>query len=263
MDTELHQVEEPQAGDEAPVAAMTFWEHLGELRRRVFFAALSVMAGMVVAFIFRDWIYTLLSRPLHVAAPDINLKFLAVQEPWIVYIRLALFGGLVLGSPIVLWQGWAFIAPALKRHEKRMVAPILPVVLGLFIAGVLFVYFVLLPVSIGFLLGFAHETAEPVLTQDRYFGFVTALCIAGGLLFELPAVLAVLGWLGIVTSRWLWQRTGWAMVVLMIVAAIITPTGDAFNMLVLTAPLVLLYVIGTVVVWIIERARRRDTEQAA
>lgn len=237
-------------------AQLTFWDHLGELRRRIFYAVLAVLVGMVVAFIFRSWLYSLLVRPLHVAAPDVNLKFLAVQEPWVVYIRLALFGGLVLASPLVLWQAWAFISPALKPNEKRLIAPILPIVLSLFAAGVLFVYFVLLPVSIGFLLGFAHETAEPVLTQERYFGFVTMLCLAGGVLFQLPAVLAVVGWLGLVDAPWLWRRTGWALVALMILAAIITPTGDAVNMLVLTAPLLALYLIGVLVVWIIQRGRR-------
>lgn len=237
-------------------AQMTFWDHLGELRRRIFYAVLAVLVGMVVAFVFRSWLYSMLVWPLHRVAPDVNLKFLAVQEPWVVYLRLALFGGLVLSSPVVLWQAWAFISPALKPNEKRVVAPILPVVLGLFAAGVLFVYAVLLPVSIGFLLGFAHESAEPVLTQERYFGFVTALCLAGGVLFQLPAVLAVLGWLGLVDAPWLWRRTGWALVALMILAAVITPTGDAVNMLVLTAPLLALYLIGVLVVWIIQRGRR-------
>jgi sec-independent protein translocase protein TatC len=235
---------------------LTFWEHLGELRRRIFAAALALVAGMVVAFIFRNWIYGLLIIPLHLAAPEVNLTFLAVQEPWLVYFRLAFFGGVILASPFVLWQAWAFLAPALKPNEKRAVLPILPVVLGLFASGVLFVYFVLLPVSIGFLLNFAHESAQPMLTQERYFGFVSALCIAGGVLFQLPAVLAVLGWLRLVTALWLWQRTGWALVVLMTLAAIITPTGDALNMLVLTAPLIALYLAGVVIVLLIQRARR-------
>ena len=235
---------------------LTFWEHLGELRRRIFAAALALVLGMAVAFIFRDWIYGLLVVPLHKASPEVNLTYLAVQEPWLVYFRLAFFGGVVLASPYVLWQAWAFISPALKPHEKRAVMPVLPVVLGLFAAGVLFVYFILLPVSIGFLLNFAHESAEPMLTQERYFGFVSALCIAGGVLVQLPAVLAVLGWLRLVTARWLWQRTGWALVVLMILAAVITPTGDAFNMLVLTAPLIALYMAGVLIVFLIQRARR-------
>lgn len=238
---------------------MTFWEHLGELRRRIFAALSALVLGMAVAFIYRVWIYDLLIMPLHRAAPAVNLTFLAVQEPWLIYFRLAFFGGLVLASPFVLWQAWAFVAPALKPSEKRAVLPVLPVVLGLFAAGVLFVYFVLLPVSIAFLLNFAHESAQPMLTQERYFGFVTALCLAGGLLFELPAVLAVLGWLRLVTARWLWQRTGWALVVLMTLAAVITPTGDAFNMLVLTAPLIALYLVGVLLVWLIQRGRRNES----
>jgi sec-independent protein translocase protein TatC len=249
-----------QAGEQVRgQKTMTFWEHIGELRRRIFFALAALVAGMVVAFLFRVWIYDVLLKPLNTAAPDVHLTFLAIQEPWLIYFRLAFFGGLVLASPFVLWQAWAFVAPALKPAEKRAVLPVMPVVLALFVAGVLFVYYVLLPVSIAFLLGFAHQSAQPMLTQERYFGFVTALCVAGGLLFELPAVMAVLGWLGLVSARWLWQRTGWALVVLMTLAAIITPTGDAFNMLVLTAPLVALYLVGVLLVWLIQRGRRNES----
>jgi len=237
---------------------MTFWEHVGELRVRLVWSAAGVIAGMIVAYAFWRTLYALLLTPLTRAIPGMELHFLSPQEPFVISIRLAVVGGIILASPMVLLQAWLFIAPALRPAEKRKVAPILPVVLSLFIAGVAFVYFVLLPVSLNFLINYAPDAAAPMLTQDRYFGFVTALCLAGGLLFQLPAVLAVLGFLGIVDAAWLWKHSGWALVVLMILAALITPTGDAFNMLVLTAPLMVLYMIGTGIVWLIRRRAVRQ-----
>lgn len=232
---------------------MSFWEHLAELRWRLFICALALVAGAGVAYVARLWIYGLLVEPLLRAAPGIKLNYFSPVEPFFVYMRLALFGGVVLASPVVLYQLWAFIAPALTRRERRLAAPVVPLILLLFICGVLFVYFVLLPFSLQFLLGLAPVQAEPELSQERYFGFITALCLAGGILFELPAALGLLGWLGLVNARWLWQRTGHALVVLMIVAAIITPTGDAFTMLVFTAPLMALYLLSIGVVWGIQR----------
>lgn len=236
-----------------PQRTMSFWEHLAELRHRLFISALAVVLGAVVAYVVRLWIYSLLVAPLLHAQPGIKLNYFSPVEPFFVYMRLAMFGGVVLASPVVLYELWAFIAPALTRSERRIVAPILPLILLLFICGVLFVYFLLLPFSLQFLLGFAPPQAEPTLSQERYFGFITALCLSGGILFELPAVLGLLGWLGLVNARWLWRHSAHALVVLMIVAAVITPTGDAFTMLVFTAPLMALYLVSIGVVWGIER----------
>jgi sec-independent protein translocase protein TatC len=232
---------------------MTFWEHLGELRNRIFASLIAVAVCASAAWIFRETVYAWLAWPLLKVYPDIKLNYLSPTEPFFVYVQIALVGGLVIASPFVLWQIWAFTAPALTRPERRAVRPVLPVVLLLFLSGVAFVYFWLLPLSLGFLLGMAPGSLEPEITQERYFRFITGLILAGGLLFELPLVLGVLGWLGIVTPRWLLRQSGAALVVLMIVAAIITPTGDAFNMLALTAPLMLLYFLSIGVVAIVQR----------
>ena len=238
---------------------MNFWGHLGELRMRIFYSLIAVAVAAAVAYFFRERIYDVLIYPLLRAEPDIKLNYLAPTEPFFVYLRIVLFAGLVLASPVVLLQLWAFIAPALSKREKRVVLLSLPFIGMLFGLGIGFVYFFLLPISLGFLLGIAHTALEPELTQEKYFSFIVGLCLAGGLLFELPAVLGILGWLDMVNARWLWQRTGYALLILMILAAIITPTGDAFNMLALTAPLMVLYAVSIVVVWLIQRRARKST----
>jgi sec-independent protein translocase protein TatC len=234
---------------------MTFWQHLGELRIRLFWCILAVLSAAMLAWTLRLQIYTWLAWPLQQAAPGVKLNYLAPTEPFFVYVRIALFGGVILAAPFVLAQLWAFIAPALTRSERRAIAPVVPLVLALFLSGVAFVYYGLLPLSLRFLLGMAPDMLQPVLTQDRYFSFISGLLLAGGLLFQLPLVLGVLGWLRLVTPRWLVRQSGAALVVLMAVAAIITPTGDAFNMLALTAPLMLLYFASIAVVWAIQRGQ--------
>jgi sec-independent protein translocase protein TatC len=212
-----------------------------------------VIVCAALAWAFKERIYGWLAWPLAQAAPGVKLNFMSPAEPFFVYVRISLLGGVILAAPFILLQLWLFIAPALTRRERRALGPILPLVLGLFLGGVAFIYFWLLPMSLRFLLGMAPDMLQPVLTQDRYFSFIAGLLLAGGLLFQLPLVLGVLGWLGLVTAPWLLRQSGAAVVVLMAVAAIITPTGDAFNMLALTAPLMLLYFASILVVWLIQR----------
>lgn len=240
-------------------ARMSFWAHLAELRTRVIRAALWVALAAGVAYMFREQVYSVLYEPLNRAAPGLSLHFFSPTEPFFIYLRIALYAGLVAASPLVLLEAWGFIAPGMTRQERHMVRPIVPVAALLFIGGVLFVYFMLLPLSIQVLLGFAGPHMEAVLSQERYFNFVLGLCLAGGLLFELPMVLAILGWLGIVEPAWLWHQSAYAFVLLMIVSAVITPTGDAFTMLALTLPLMVLYWASIVLVWLIQR-RRPDSE---
>jgi sec-independent protein translocase protein TatC len=232
---------------------MTFWQHIGELRQRLIWCALAMAVAAALAWALKENIYGWLAWPLLQAAPTVTLNYLAPTEPFFVYMRISLLGGVILAAPFILAQIWAFTAPALTARERRAIAPVVPVVLVLFLGGVAFVYFWLLPMSLRFLLGIAPDMLQPVLTQERYFSFIAGLLLAGGLLFELPLVLGVLGWLGLVTASWLLRQSGAALVVLMILAAIITPTGDAFNMLALTAPLMLLYFASIVVVWAIQR----------
>jgi sec-independent protein translocase protein TatC len=239
------------------VPPMTFWEHLGELRTRIVWSFVAVALAAALAWLFRERIYDLLLLPLTSADPQVRLNQFAVTEAFFTFMRISLFAGLVLASPFVIYQAWAFVAPALKPNEKRVAAwVILPVTL-LFAGGVAFVYIWLLPFSIHFLLDFAPQKLELELSQDKYFSFITGLCLAGGLLFELPVVLGLLGFLGLVSARLLWRYTGHALVILMIVAAVITPTGDVFNMLALTAPLLALYFLSILVVWVIQRAPRK------
>jgi sec-independent protein translocase protein TatC len=235
---------------------MTLLEHLGELRTRVFRSALWVAIACGVSYVYVDRLYDVLLYPLKVAMPGLTLKYFELAEPFFVAIKIALTAGIILASPLVLLEIWGFVAPGLTPRERRMVGPVMPLLLLLFLGGVAFIYFMLLPVSIKFLLGIARTDIDPMLDQQKYFGLVGTLCISGGVLFELPAVLGVLGWIGLVNARLLWNYTSYAFIILMTVAAVITPTGDAFTMLVMTAPLMGLYLLSIGLVWLIQRTAK-------
>jgi sec-independent protein translocase protein TatC len=232
---------------------MTLWGHLAELRTRLMRSVGWVLLAMLGAWLLLPRILGLLQAPLDSAAPDLALNVFSVTEKFFLLVRIACYAGITAASPLILWELWCFIAPGLTERERRMVRPVLPFVLLLFAGGVVFVYYMLLPISLKVLLGLAIPGVENEIGLALYLNFVLGLCLAGGLLFELPVVLALAGWIGLVDARWLWQHSAHAFVVLMILAAVITPTGDAFTMLALTVPLMVLYLLSIGLVAVIKR----------
>lgn len=237
---------------------MSFWEHIADLRKRLVISLLILIACGAASCFFLDELMWVFTRPMRIVRPDLQLSMLSPTEGFFFYVRLCILAAVVAAAPLILHQFWLFFAPALTRRERRMVAPVLPVILLLFSVGVVFVYFLLLPSSLSLLMGIGEKYFQTMWTAKEYSNFTFGLCLAGGLLFELPVVLGLLGWLRIVNPRLLWKQTGVALIILMVVAAIITPTGDAFTMMLFTAPLMGLYFISIGVVWLVQRAPRHD-----
>jgi sec-independent protein translocase protein TatC len=235
---------------------MGFWEHIGELRKRLVISVLILLGCGVAAAFFIDPLMAIVTRPVHSFRPDLQLSNLGPTEGFFFFMRLCIMAAVVVAAPLILHQFWLFVAPALNREERARIAPLLPVVLLLFSGGVLFVYYLLLPPSLALLIGIGEQYFQTLWTSKEYFNFTFSLCLAGGFLFELPVVLALLGWLGLVTPGLLWRQSGAALVILMLAAAIITPTGDAFTMLLFTAPLMLLYFLSIGIVWLVQRPRK-------
>ena len=233
---------------------MSFWGHLAELRVRIVRSAVWVALAALGAWLLLSPILALLKHPLDVAAPNLQLNNFSVTEQFFLDVRIVMYAAVTAASPLILLELWGFIAPGLTARERRMVRPVLPFVLLLFSGGVVFVYYMLLPVSLSVLLGMLPPGVNNVQSQTQYLNFVLGLCLSGGLLFELPIVLALAGWIGLVDARWLWKNSAYAFVVLMIAAAIITPTGDAFTMLALTVPLMALYVLSIGLVAVIRKS---------
>ena len=213
--------------------------HLDELRWRLLKIAVAVVIGAVVAFFFADWLRGILEAPFHEAAPDNSFQALKPAEEWGVLMRIALFGGVFLASPVVLYQLWAFIHPALTGTERKWAFPIVGVLVLLFAGGVVFGYYVL-PIGLSFLLGIFPDVENNLLLGD-YYSFVLRLLLAIGLAFLYPVFLFAAAAAGLISSEQMARGRRWAILLVVIGAALITPTGDILNLLILAAPLYLMY----------------------
>ncbi len=213
--------------------------HLEELRWRVLKIFIGVLIGGIIAFVFADQLREILEAPFHKASPDSDFQTLAVAEQWGVLMRIGLFGGLVLASPVVLWQIWAFVNPALTSREKKWALPIVAALVVLFAGGVAFGYWIL-PKGLGFLLGI-FEGVQTDLQLGLYYSFVLRFIFAVGVAFLYPVFLFAAAAAGVVSSSQLAKGRRWAVLIVVIGAAVITPTGDAFNLMLLSVPLYLMY----------------------
>ena len=213
--------------------------HLEELRWRIFKMFIAVVAGAVVAFFFNDILREVLEAPFYDAAPDSELQTLAATEQWGVLMRVGLFGGVILASPVILYQLWAFITPALTSREKKWAIPIVGALVTLFVTGVLFGYWTL-PRGLEFLLDLLPEVENNLRLGD-YYSFVLRFLLAFGVAFLSPVFLFAAAAAGVVSSEQLARGRRWAVLAVVTGAALITPSGDALTLMFLSVPLYLMY----------------------
>jgi sec-independent protein translocase protein TatC len=227
---------------------MTILEHLDELRSRLIKSAIALLVTTLFSFFFATRFLKLLIAP----AGNVRPVFLTPTEGFITYMRVALLSGLGLAMPVIVYQILRFIAPGLKVNERKYVYVALPVAAFSFIAGIAFAYFILLPAALNYLGNFGSEIAEARWAVGEYIAFVTSLLFWIGVVFETPLLAYILAKLGIVTPKLLSSNRKYAILIIAIVSAVITPTADPFNMLLLMAPLVVLYEIS---IWVTKLAR--------
>ncbi|HUF96100.1 MAG TPA: twin-arginine translocase subunit TatC [Acidimicrobiia bacterium] len=213
--------------------------HLEELRWRLVKIAIAVVAAGAVALIFAEQITEILEGPFDRAAPDSSLQTLAVGEQWGVLMRIGLFGGILIGSPVVLYQIWAFVNPALTNKERKWAIPIVASLVVLFVGGVGFGYWAL-PRGLEFLLDI-FPGVETDLQIGQYYSFTLRFLLAFGLAFLYPVFLYASAAAGVISAEQLARGRRWAIVIIVIGAALITPSGDAFTLLILSGPLYLMY----------------------
>jgi sec-independent protein translocase protein TatC len=238
-------------------STMTMVEHLEELRRRLMIVIAAIAIAAVVGFILSGPALDLLRQPL--PAQYDTLYFNSPGGAFVAQLKIAGFIGLALAMPVILYQVWRFVTPGLMPGEKRLLWPFLLAALLLFGLG-LAIGYVIIPYALSFLLGFARPGVEPLLTIDEYIGFVTTLMLAFGLMLQFPVVMFILVRLGIVTPQWLAARRRFAILIIAIVAALATPGGDPFSMIVLALFMYGLFE-GTLVV--LRAIRRREAKPPA
>ncbi|MGB7069237.1 MAG: twin-arginine translocase subunit TatC [Pyrinomonadaceae bacterium] len=207
--------------------------------------------------------------PVDLSAPDAvgqsadeRLIITTAGEGFTLYVTVSLYAAIALTIPFLLWQIWAFISPALYKHERSYVTPFIALSTISFVIGAAFAYYVLFPPAISYLLGVAEEF-RPLLRASDYFDFITIIMLAMGLIFQMPAITYVLARIGIISANMLVKSWKLAVVVILIVAAVVSPTGDIPNLLLFSAPMFVLYVFSIFIAWFFGKARRTHGDTGA
>jgi sec-independent protein translocase protein TatC len=237
---------------------MPFFDHLEELRWRIIWSLLALVAGTGIGFFVarRLDLLGLLKRPLDPYIDGDQLIALSITDPFFITFKLALTLGFILAAPVIIYQVWLFLAPALTRRERRAIVPALYMGVALFCIGVGVAYRYVLPLTAMFLAGFQTESLTLTMTGTLYFGFVIKLLVAFGLVFQLPVVILILASLGLVSSKFLASKRRYAIAVMTVTAALITP-GDVASTILMMVPLLLLYELSIVLTRLVERNRAR------
>jgi len=249
-----------------PRGEMPFLDHLEELRWRILWSLLALVASSILAFalVYYLNVLELLVEPIREAYddPGLRLIFLSPADPFFVTLRLAIYGGLILSFPIIVYHVWAFLSPALEKDEKKAIVPALYLGLLLFIAGVALAYFAALPVTLEFFRAFLSASLEGQLEINATLGFIVKMLFAFGAVFELPIVILALSLMGIVTPAFLRSKRRHAIVLITILASFITP-GDAITLTVMMMiPLILLYEFGIFLSVGVYRRREKAEREA-
>jgi sec-independent protein translocase protein TatC len=248
---------------EAEDEAKPFLDHIEDLRVLIIKIAAAIGIAMTAGFAFRTWLASIIQQPLAGVDPEraANLQSLGVADSFTISLQLAFYAGFVIAFPFILYFLAEFVLPALTPHEKRVLLPAALVGFGLFLVGVAFCYFVVLPQALAFFFRDAQAMSwQPTWTVREYYSFVTQLTIAFGVAFELPLVVLVLVRLGILDRATLRRSRSFAVLVIFIVAAIITPTTDILTLLLLGGPMVVLYELCIGIAWLMERGEKKRTK---
>ncbi|NOZ67762.1 MAG: twin-arginine translocase subunit TatC [Deferribacteres bacterium] len=255
--------------DKAPIT-----EHLNELRSRILVSLIFIIIAFGVSFYFSEYIFRLLTSPLHSTLkfslerpyvsmiptknPDISLVFLAPAEALWMHIKISFISAFIISSPLVFYETWRFIAPGLLEHERKYALPFVLTTSVLFSAGALFCFIIILPFAMNFLLTYKTENLQPMISVGKYIDFSLKFILAFGAIFELPVVVVFLTKMGIVTPQFLAENRKYAVLVAFVVAAVLTPTPDAFNQTLMAVPIIILYEAGIWASRLLSRKKPQD-----
>ena len=253
-------VETAQKRASEEMTGMSFLQHLEELRRRIIYSFLYVVAGFCVCWWVHEQIFTIMQKPIVTALAnhkmDTQLVYLNPTDPFNMYLKIAFLAGIFVASPFVLYQVWAFIAPGLYRNERRYVFPFMFSTVGLFLAGGWFGYKMVYPAALDFLIGWSAQF-KPMITVGEYTDLFLTIIAGLGLVFEMPILVFFLSLMGILTAGWMWRNFRYSILVIFIIAAIITPTTDIMNMCIFAAPMIVLYLFSIAIAWFVHPTQRK------
>lgn len=221
---------------------MSLVGHLTELRGRLIKMAIAIVIGIGIAYYFSDQILNA------IIAPAGKLYYLKPTEAFFTYMKVSIVGGLVIALPVILYQLWAFIAPALTNGEKKITNLYVPVALMLFVGGIAFAYFLVLPAAVKFFIGFASDDLLPMFSIGQYVDFVIAFLLPFGFIFELPLIMMLLAHIGLITSPMLRKKRKIFILISFVIGAVVSPTPDMFSQCMIALPMLLLYEVSLFII---------------
>lgn len=237
--------------DEGAAGRMSFLEHLEELRKRIINACLGIAVGVGASFFFIQDIYDFLTGPaVRTLPPGSKLIYTQPTEAFSLYIDISLIAGIVFAAPIIMYQVWKFVAPGLYSNEKRLVIPFVVFSTGGFLAGAAFNHYVAYPFIMVYFASFNTPNLAYMPQLSEVFGLYMKMLLGLGVIFQMPTVVFFLAKIGVVTARFLAAQLKYAILVIFIIAAVVTPTGDPMTLMVFALPMVGLYLLSIVVAWV-------------
>jgi len=253
----------PQGDEKESMTAMGFLEHLEELRRRIFYSLIAVTIGFFACWAYVEKIYDVVQAPIMMALKNNGLAqklvYLNPTDGFNLYLKTAFVAGLFVTSPFVLYQVWAFIAPGLYRREKRYVVPFIISTVLLFCSGGIFGYKIVFPAALDFLISYSKQF-QPMITISEYTNLFLAIIVGMGLIFEMPILIFFLALMGITSAGFMWRNFRYAILIIFIIAAIVTPSPDIMSMCIFAAPMVGLYAASIGIAWLVHPKQRRARE---
>ncbi len=243
---------------------MSFLEHLQELRKRLIHIAVYVLIAFLVCWFFAEPIFSFLKIPIMDALPE-GSKELHVRhltEGFLLYMKVAFIAGIFFSSPLILTEVWLFISPGLYKREKRLAIPFIFFSSLFFIGGGVFGYYIAFPRLCNFLLTYAQDF-QKIITAREYFSFLSKILLGLGIVFEIPILIFFLARLGIVTHRFLLKKFKYAILIIFIIAAVITPTPDIPTQMIFASPMIGLYLLGILVAWLFGKERKKEEDELA
>jgi sec-independent protein translocase protein TatC len=253
-------VDDPDDQNDVPGAGrMGFLDHLDELRKRLIRSCLAIAGGMLIAFAFVERLGDFVLRPTLKALPDGVLILTKPGEGFSFYLDVALIGGVILAAPFVMYQVWRFIAPGLYAKEKRFVIPFVVLTTLGAVGGAAFTHYVMFPATIAFFSTFHSKSMKFMPRVEDTFDLYTMMLLGMVVVFQIPTVVLFLARMRLVTARFLWRNIGYAILIIFIVAAVLTPTADPWNQTIFALPMLALYILSIGIAWAVAPRRGKDS----
>jgi sec-independent protein translocase protein TatC len=242
---------------------MSFLDHLDELRRRIIYSVLAIVIGFLIACLFLTRLFDFIITPMQEALPaGQTLVYTEPTEALMLYLKMAVLAGLLIASPGVMTQVWLFVAPGLYANEKRLAVPFVAMSSFFFVAGAAFAHYVVFPLTWRFFQSFASDTLTFMPRIEPAFGLYVKLLLVFGLIFQMPTLVLFLARMGVITARFLIRNMKYAILIMFIVGAVLSPGTDPVGQALMAGPMFVLYLISIGLAWIFGKRRKKALEEA-